>query len=87
MAKRIWSCKIGEEFPEELPPGADGPMREAVQRAYREITGVDAEFTFSGWAGELDEYERAVVSPEEPIPLSELKRGGPPTETDRLRRD
>ncbi len=84
MAKRIWSCKIGEEFPEELPPGSDGPMREAVQRAYREITGVDAEFIFSGWNGALDEVERRVVM-EECTPLEDHKKGGPTT--GRLRRD
>lgn len=60
MAK-IWSCKIGEASPGQVPPGADAPMREAVERAYREITGEDPKFIFSGWGAELDEGERAVV--------------------------
>lgn len=90
MTERIWFCKIGGELAVELADGVDLPMRQAVERAFKEITGVDAEFTFSGWCGQLDEYERAVVSPEPSLsqtPLADLKRGGPPTETDRLRRD
>lgn len=55
----IWTCKIGET--NNLPMGADFPMREAVRRAYWEITGTQPEFIFSGWGGELNENERAVV--------------------------
>lgn len=55
----VWECKIGGAA--ALPPGSDLPMRLAVVRAYREITGVDAEFIFSGWAGQLTESEMAVV--------------------------
>lgn len=58
---KIWDCKIGECDDSLLPPGADGPMREAVARAYREITGLEPGFIFSGWGGELTEGERAVV--------------------------
>lgn len=58
---KIWTCKIGECDDADLPSGADGPMREAVQKAYREIIGRDCVFNFSGWGGELDECERAVV--------------------------
>lgn len=36
-------------------------MREAVARAYREITGRDPDFIFSGWGAELTEGECAVV--------------------------
>lgn len=60
MSERIWECKIGGEVG-EIPPGGDLPMRNAVARAYRDLTGVDAEFHFSGWAGTLDEHEREVV--------------------------
>lgn len=65
MAK-IWTCKIGECHADFLPPGADGPMREAVERAYRELTGKTPLFIFSGWGGELDEDERAVVENRQP---------------------
>lgn len=58
---KIWTCKIGECDDADLPSAADGPMREAVGRAYREITGRVPTFLFSGWGGELTEGERAVV--------------------------
>lgn len=56
----IWACKIGETKA-ALPAGADAPMRAAVERAYRELTGEQAAFTISGWSAELTEGERAVV--------------------------
>lgn len=58
---KVWSCKIGECEPADLPDGADLPMRSAVERAYHEITGKSAAFNFSGWGANLDEVERAVV--------------------------
>lgn len=45
---KIWTCKIGECDDADLPSAADGPMREAVGRAYREITGRVPTFLFSG---------------------------------------
>lgn len=63
---KIWSCKIGEV--DSLPiSGADHPMRQAVEKAYKEITGEDCKFCFSGWGAELDEIERAVVEDREPV--------------------
>lgn len=61
MIERIWGCKIGGTIPLEIPGDADLPMRKAVQCAFKEITGVDAEFTFSGWAETLTEVEREIV--------------------------
>lgn len=88
MVERIWTCKIGGKIPDELASGVDLPMRRAVENAFLEITGVEAEFTFSGWAGQLTDVERSALSEsKDPTPLAELKRGGPPTELDRLRRD
>ncbi len=55
---RIWNCKIGEVDMKYLPDGADFPMRQAIKAAYREITGQDPQFLFSGWAGQLDDSER-----------------------------
>lgn len=57
---KIWSCKIGETD-RALPKGCDAPMREAVIRAYREITGVEPRFIFSGWGAELTDIQREVV--------------------------
>lgn len=67
MAGKIWGCKIGEVA--SVPPGADAPMREAVERAYKELTGEEAVFNFSGWGEELTEGERAVV--EDRLPVGE----------------
>ncbi len=58
---KVWSCKIGEVDEESLPDGADSPLRQAVQAAYRELTGQEPDFCSSGWDAELDEVERKVV--------------------------
>ena len=58
-APRTWYCKIGEGY--LRVDGADRPMREAVAAAYRELTGEEPDFIFSGWGAELTESERAVV--------------------------
>lgn len=72
----VWGCKLGVARRSELPDGADAPMRTAVERAYRELTGQEPDFCFSGWGEVLDEGELdAVVSsmridqpaPERPI--------------------
>ena len=63
-----WSCKIGPASRGDLPPGSDAPMRAAVERAFRKLTGHDPEWTFSGWAHDLDEAERAVVEDRLPRP-------------------
>lgn len=44
----------------------DQVMRSAVEEAYRELTGDDPTFVFSGWGGELNESERAVHEDREP---------------------
>ena len=59
---KIWDCKIGEVDKGKLPDGADAPIRQAVQKAYKEITGEDCLFCFSGWGGELDDIERNIVN-------------------------
>lgn len=64
---KIWECQIGECEEIELPRGADMPMRLAVARAYKEITGKDPEFIFSGWGSELSEIRLAVVENREPL--------------------
>jgi hypothetical protein len=69
MSTKIWTCKIGECGDSNLPNGADSPMRHAVEKAYREITGREPKFCFSGWGGHLDELERAMV--EDRLPETE----------------
>lgn len=63
---KIWFCKVGEV--ESVEKAGDGPMRQAVQDAYLLLTGRRPDFLFSGWGGELEECERAVVENREPIP-------------------
>jgi hypothetical protein len=58
---KIWECKIGEIPDETLPDGSDAPMRQAVEAAYRELTGQESLFCFSGWGAELDKDEREFV--------------------------
>jgi len=58
---QIWSCKIGEVDEEVPPKGADYPLRQAVKKAYKKLTGEDPKFCFSGWGAKLDEIEREVA--------------------------
>ncbi len=37
-------------------------MRLAVERAFKELTGQDAEATFSGWGGTFTRSELAVIN-------------------------
>lgn len=60
---KVWQCKIGVMGGLDLPPGADGPMRRAVEDAFFQLTGRHAEFNFSGWGEQLDKYEMEVVRP------------------------
>lgn len=62
--KKIWSCKIGEVDGSLLPHGSDFPMRQAICEAYKDITGEDPKFIFSGWGAELTESERIVADNE-----------------------
>lgn len=59
---KIWSCKIGEVDESKVPVGGDGPMRQAIEEAYKKLTGEDCQFNSSGWGAELDEGERHVVN-------------------------
>jgi hypothetical protein len=43
-------------------------MRDAVAEAYKQLTGTEPAFIFSGWGGELDECELAVVENRLPDP-------------------
>jgi hypothetical protein len=59
----IWECKIGLD-PDtfiHLPDGCDAPMRHAVRLAFKAVTGLDADFLFSGWSAELTPVELKVV--------------------------
>jgi hypothetical protein len=59
---KVWECRIGWAANADLPEGADGPMRAAVEEAYERITGRSPEFIFSGWGAELSVDEARVVA-------------------------
>lgn len=58
---KVWECKIGFALKHTLPTGADGPMREAVETAFRDMLGYDPEFIFSGWGAELTNDEQEIL--------------------------
>lgn len=65
--ERIWTCTfVGES--DSMPNGSDGPMREAVAKAFRSMTGNPPVAIFSGWGGTLGERERAVIEDRDPKP-------------------
>ena len=59
---KIWDCKIGEIDEEKLSSGSNSPMRKAVRQAYKELTGEEPKFIFSGWGGNLTKIERDIVN-------------------------
>ena len=67
-AGNVWECRVGPvPFGLTLPPGADQPMRRAVERALHELMpdiDMDTIHTFSGWGHEFDAPERAVIKRE-----------------------
>ena len=56
----VWGCKIGFKsgVTVTLPGGSDWPMRKAVEDAFKKVTGLDAEFCFSGWGETLTDAEK-----------------------------
>lgn len=61
MDKKMWHCEIGEVDGDKIPMGGDYPMRVAVAKAFKDLTGEDNIFIFSGWGNKLSEGRRAVV--------------------------
>lgn len=66
---QVWYCKIGGPGL-KLPPGADGPMRDAVEAAFRRLAGVEARACFSGWGQEWSEGEIQALTPPDETPLA-----------------
>lgn len=60
-APMVWQCKIGIMGSVPLPVGSDFPMRQAIREAFYRLTGVQAEFVFSGWNADLTDGELMVV--------------------------
>lgn len=62
----MWTCEIGIIGDFKLPPGSDTPMREAIAKAFHEVTGREPQFCFSGWGDELEEHKREVLREQGP---------------------
>lgn len=61
MKRIAWQCKIGSPDGVEVPPGGDAPMRAAVEKAFKDLTGEEAKANFSGWGEEFTPQELAVI--------------------------
>lgn len=66
----VWECKIGSVNGVEVPPGADFPMRQAIRKAYIELTGEEPDAIFSGWGSKFDEIELQVINKKPYLPNS-----------------
>lgn len=63
--RSAWACKIGIPEGVSVPMGGDSPMREAVAKAFKLLTGEDATAIFSGWGASFTREEMAVIRNEE----------------------
>ena len=71
----VWSCAIGGLKPVPVPSGGDAPMRRAVERAFLELTGHEAQACFSGWGEEFAEPARAVIENRIPVEMAGAGKG------------
>ncbi len=49
MRQRYWFCIIGPTDQDEIPSGADSPLRSAVRAAFEKTMGKEDESCWSGW--------------------------------------
>lgn len=45
----VWECAVGGRSPVIVPSGGDFPMRQAVEKAFFDLTGQHPEMCYSGW--------------------------------------
>jgi hypothetical protein len=45
----VWECAVGGKDPVIVPSGGDFPMRQAVEKAFFDLTGKHPEMCYSGW--------------------------------------
>lgn len=60
MKYQIWECKLVVPIEAELPAGFDSAPREAARQAV-EQEGIKVVGIFSGWGGQLTEYEAVLM--------------------------
>ena len=56
---RYWLCIVGPTDQNKLPPGADLPMRNAVERAFIKLTRSEPEELHTHWG--VDEATKADI--------------------------
>jgi hypothetical protein len=54
---KYWTCIIGDANKDDLKAGCDTPMRDAVNNAFTETVGYDADICWSGWSNERDRVD------------------------------
>ncbi len=64
---KIWQCKIGEIELSKIPEIRNSPMRQAVDRAYQQLTGESPKFLFSDWKGQLSANQWQIVEDAKPV--------------------
>ena len=57
MEKEYWMCIIGDTTRGELPHGADLPMRNAVEDAFKTTVGYEPEICWSGWGNTKEKVD------------------------------
>ena len=57
IRKCYWVGIIGETEHAKLPFGGDSPMRDAVEKAFKEVTGHEEEVMYSGWSADKKAVE------------------------------
>ena len=55
--KAYWFCLIGPAQKDELPMGADSPLRMAVRQKFEKVTGHSEDVCSSGWGVSEPKYD------------------------------
>lgn len=66
----VWECAVGGRSPVIVPNGGDFPMRQAVEKAFFDLTGQNPEMCYSGWGRKFTDK----VSPAVQDVLAERRR-------------
>lgn len=57
---RYWICIIGETEWNDLPNGADLPIRQATKKAFKKLTGHDDNNCWSGWSADKKTVDKVL---------------------------
>lgn len=59
--QEFWTCVVGPARREDLPKGADFPMRVAVQNKFESLSGYPPEICTSGWGCDSEAAAKASI--------------------------